>query len=160
MVAFTHRAPFRQLRNGAGIAFRLVLRCPLGAYTAFWRLRFSIRRPITLNQKIVYKMIWDRRPILTQLADKLAVRDYVEGRGYVGNLPQIFAVAQSIEEIPWDILPKSFVIKPNHGSHAVVLVDDRTSVAGGIPPLQWHRTRGIKCRVHPDSLDRDQLEFL
>src|SRR5215469_5933559 len=40
----------------------------------------NLLRPGTLNEKILYRILFDRRPILRRLADKAAVRPCVEAR--------------------------------------------------------------------------------
>ena len=54
-------------------------------------------------------------PLVRQCADKLAVRDYVRSCGFGDTLNELFGVYQSPEEIPWDLLPKRFVLKWNFG---------------------------------------------
>jgi len=54
--------------------------------------------------------------LLTRIADKVAVRAYVEARRGARTLPQLFHVTTRPETIPFDTLPDKFVVKPNHGS--------------------------------------------
>ena len=47
----------------------------------------NLSSPNTFNEKVLHRMLFDRRPILTTFADKLAVRDYVKqklaGRAHI-----------------------------------------------------------------------------
>jgi TupA-like ATPgrasp len=81
--------------------------------------------PKTFNEKVLYRMLFDRRPILPRLEDKSAVRDYV--REKIGNhvLPAWYFVTTDPSTIPFDDLPNAFVVKPTHGSHWVRLVPDK-----------------------------------
>src|SRR5438128_89455 len=70
-------------------------------------------RPATISQKIRWRMIKDRNPLLTTFADKLAVRDYVTERIGPEVLTRIYAVADDPDELDFDALPREFVLKPN-----------------------------------------------
>jgi hypothetical protein len=88
----------------------------------------NLRNPTTFNEKIIYKMIHDRRPILTRMADKLQARDYVAERIGADYLTRIHQVCRSPAEIDWQTLPDRFAIKANHGSGMNVLVLDKSAV--------------------------------
>jgi TupA-like ATPgrasp len=97
------------------------------------RLRWWRRRPVTLNEKIRYKMAKDRRPLLTTFSDKLAVRDYVASRVDPDILNHVFLTAADPREIDVEQLPDPCVIKPTHGSGAVILVHDGADPSAVIP---------------------------
>src|SRR5579864_1213626 len=88
----------------------------------------NLVRPRTLNEKIVRRMLFDRRPILTQLADKYAVREYVKMRIGEHVLPTMYWVTTSPEDIPFDDLPTQFVVKPTHGSGWIHIVHDKAQL--------------------------------
>jgi teichuronopeptide biosynthesis TupA-like protein len=76
----------------------------------------NIFRPRTFNEKILYRSIFDRRPIFQTLSDKLAVRSYVKGR--VGNLaciPRVLFQTRCADDLLTATLPYCFVLKSNHG---------------------------------------------
>jgi TupA-like ATPgrasp len=82
----------------------------------------NIIRPRTFHEKVFHRMLFDRRPILRQLADKHAVRTFVKERLGEQVLPRWYAVTKDPATIPFDELPNQFVVKPTHGSHWVRLV--------------------------------------
>lgn len=88
----------------------------------------NIFNPKTLNEKILYRMIFDRRPILTQFADKYGVRQYVESRIGSEILSELYYVTQEPETIPFHTLPDRFVIKPTHGSGWIRIVTDKSTI--------------------------------
>jgi len=88
----------------------------------------NLRNPVTFNEKTVFKILFDRLPILTRLADKLQARDYVAERIGAGYLTELYQVCQSAAEIDWDRLPNRFALKTNHGNAMNVLVADKTKV--------------------------------
>jgi hypothetical protein len=85
----------------------------------------SIFRPRTFNEKILHRILFDRRPILTEFADKAAVRRYVEQRLGPEILPELYHLTSDPGTIPFDDLPRRFVAKPTHGSGWVELVPDK-----------------------------------
>jgi len=88
----------------------------------------DLGHPTTFNEKIIYKMIHDRRPVLTRLADKLRARDYVAERIGREYLTQLYQVCRSPKEIDWQKLPERFAIKTNHGSGMYILVLDKSGI--------------------------------
>jgi hypothetical protein len=73
--------------------------------------------PKTFNEKILHKMLFDRRLILATFADKLTVRDYVEqklgGKEHIAALHGVFAQADDLYSFDF---PLRFALKANHGS--------------------------------------------
>lgn len=88
----------------------------------------NLENPNTFSEKIAYKELYDRRPILTQIADKIKVRDFVESRIGSKYLSEIYQIAKTPEEINWDNLPSKFVIKTNHGSGWNIFVNDKSTL--------------------------------
>src|SRR4051812_49387112 len=44
------------------------------------RLRSRILRPVTLNEKILWRILFDRRPVIPKLAGKLEAREFACSR--------------------------------------------------------------------------------
>lgn len=106
--------------------FDLVTRAALARRRGDWLDR---DRPRTMNEFIQHKLAYDRRPILTRMADKVSVRELVAARVGADVLPRLYALVDrgaALLEMP---LPQTFVLKPNHGSGLVKLVDDSASVS-------------------------------
>ena len=87
--------------------------------------------PATFNEKVLYRIIFDRRPVLAQLADKAAARSYVESRLGPGVLPELYCLTTRPETIPFDRLPNCFVVKPTHGCGWVQIVKDKSALDRG-----------------------------
>lgn len=83
-------------------------------------------RPRTFNQKLFYKMLYDRRPLLATFADKLLVREYVRQKVGGEILVNLLAVTDRPEEIDFEKLPRQFVLKANHGSGYFHIVMDKS----------------------------------
>lgn len=105
------------------------------------------------------KMLYDRRPLLTKVADKASARDYIAEQVGVRYLPRLLALASSPDGIAWSALPREFVAKVNHGSGGVVLVTDDASATEVLPPpgarVDWR-----SYRVRPEQADRRSLADL
>ena len=90
--------------------------------------RPDLDRPRGFNEKILTKILGDRRPYLTLFADKLRVRDYVRRAAPALLLPRLYWWSDRAETLPFDELPGAFVLKANHGSGWNLLVDDKTQL--------------------------------
>ena len=88
----------------------------------------KIFNPQTMNEKICYRKLFDRRPILTRFTDKYAVRSYVKERLGPDILPKLYHVTKNPSDIPFDSLPGKFVVKPTHGSGWTWLVTDKSTL--------------------------------
>jgi hypothetical protein len=86
----------------------------------------ELERPTGFNEKIIVKILGDRRPFMTLFADKLRVRDYVRQTAPGLHLPTLYWWSNRAGTLPFDELPQAFVMKANHGSGWVRVVEDRT----------------------------------
>ena len=87
----------------------------------------NLGAPRTYNERILHRIIYDRSPILKTLCDKIAVRAFIRERvGEAYNVPLIGVWSQA-EDIDWDALPASFVVKSSHGSGQYQVVADKSS---------------------------------
>ena len=88
----------------------------------------NLKRPTTFNEKIVCKILYDRRPLLTRIADKVQVRDYVAEKIGAEYLTRLYQTCRSANEIDWESLPERFAIKASHGSHMTRLISNKSQV--------------------------------
>ena len=99
------------------------------------RLRFRrkmgkwgrISHPELFSEKQQWLKLHYRNPLYTTMADKYAVKEYVDsilGPGY--TIPTI-AVYDRAEDIRWETLPDRFVIKCTHDSGGVRICRDKSS---------------------------------
>lgn len=80
--------------------------------------------PRTMNEKVLWRLLFDRRPVLRRFADKLAARGFVAERlGGDHLLPRLHAVFDRAEDAATLALPPRFVAKPTHGSHWILIED-------------------------------------
>jgi hypothetical protein len=77
----------------------------------------NLVRPRSYSEKLLYKRLFDRRPLLRIWADKVAVRDHVRDRlGTDEHLIPLFGVYATPDEVAAAPLPDRFVLKGSHGS--------------------------------------------
>jgi hypothetical protein len=82
-----------------------------------------VRNPITFNEKVNWRILKDRREILTWTCDKLAMKDYassVQGATAHGlRIPRTLWSGTDVRELQSVELPEHWVLKPNHRSGRV-----------------------------------------
>lgn len=88
----------------------------------------DLDNPRTFNEKIAFKILFDRRPLLTLVTDKIRVRDYVAQKIGPAYIARLYQVCSSPRQIDWQALPPSFVVKPNHGSDMVEFIRDKSEL--------------------------------
>lgn len=135
-------------------------------------IRFTIRRALayrklrreapvpgtTLQSKIRYKMAWDRDPLLTTFADKIAVRSFIKDRVGPSYLVPTLGEFDFAADIDFSTLPREYVLKVNHGSGGIIIVSEKADIAMRLPEhinVGWER-----FEVHPDCMDSERAAAL
>jgi hypothetical protein len=88
----------------------------------------DLKNPISFNQKLCWKKIHDRNPLLPVVADKFRVREYV--RNELGKkradqilIPLLYVTDQPAS-IPFDALPSEYIIKATHRSGQNIIITE------------------------------------
>lgn len=82
--------------------------------------------PTELNEKIRWMQFNTDISIWAKLADKYLVREFIKEKGCEDILIPLLGMWKQVDEIDFDKLPDSFVIKTNHGSGHVFAVTDKS----------------------------------
>lgn len=90
--------------------------------------RLNWKNPQNLSEKINWMKFNTDTTLWTELADKYKVRAYVEDKGLKELLVEIYGVWEHAEDIDFDLLPQSFVIKTNHACGTVLIVKDKSTL--------------------------------
>lgn len=94
----------------------------------FWSIlpgeRLNLENPQTFNEKIQWLKLHGEDTLLTRLADKYEVRQWVSERIGEKYLVPLLGVWNSAEEIEFDALPQKFVLKATHGCEMNIIVSD------------------------------------
>lgn len=100
----------------------------------------NLSRPKSFNEKIVYKKLFDRNPLIPLTADKYRIRKYIRdkiGWEAENHLVPLLYVTDKPETIPFDRLPEEYIIKPNNGAGRWIVVE----VVNGIKRYEINYTR-------------------
>ncbi len=97
-------------------------------YWARFKKRLNLNNPQTLNEKILHMSLRTDTTLWTRLADKYAVRGYVEECGLTDILVPLYGHWESADDINFEHLPNSFVLKTVQGSGDIILVKDKNVV--------------------------------
>lgn len=95
-----------------------------------FKKRINLKHPQTLDEKIQWLKLntYLNNPLVTQCADKYAVREYVEKSGCGEILNELYGAYDKVEDIPWNELPNSFVLKWNFGCGQNLIVRDKSKL--------------------------------
>ena len=108
------------------ISPKLLLRVRFLSYYHYYKKFLSFKNPITLDEKIQWMKLnfYDNNPLISQCADKYAVREYIKKCGCGDILVKLIGAYDNASEIDWDSLPNKFVAKWNFGcGHNLICTD-------------------------------------
>ena len=99
-------------------------------YLMKFKKPINLKNPKTLDEKIQWLKFntYYKNPLVTQCADKYAVRQYVEKCGCPEILNELYGAYDKVEDIPWATLPNQFVIKWNFGCGQNLIVFDKSKL--------------------------------
>ena len=84
--------------------------------------------PKSYNEKMQCRKLFDRNPLFPVFCDKLAARAYAKEAGCGLRFAEIYWQGGDPEQIPFDELPSSYMVKPNQRSGAKYVVTDSATV--------------------------------
>lgn len=92
--------------------------------------KLNLKNPQEFNEKLMWLKLnrYYKNPLVTQCADKVRVREYVEQCGCKELLIDCLGVYETADEIPWEKLPQQFVLKCNHGAGYNIVCDDKSKL--------------------------------
>lgn len=99
-------------------------------YFVKFKKRINLKSPKTLDEKIQWLKFntYYKNSLVTQCADKYAVREYVDKCGCGEILNELYGVYDKVDDIPWEKLPNSFVIKWNFGCGHNLIVRNKSNL--------------------------------
>jgi len=95
-------------------------------YFSKFHKHLDLENPISLNEKLQWLKLNDRKPLYTQLVDKIEAKDIVSkviGAEYI--IPTI-GVWDSFSEINFSNFPNQFVLKCSHDSGGLIICRDKS----------------------------------
>lgn len=84
--------------------------------------------PVSYSEKISIAKVYGASPLKKELADKVAVRKWVEDKIGKKYLVPVIGVYDKMKEVPFDELPEQFVIKCSHDSASTTVVQAKSKL--------------------------------
>lgn len=99
-------------------------------YTMLMKKRLNLKNPRTFNEKINWLKLYDypNNSLIIKCSDKYKVRDYIKSKGLSSILNELYDVYDSVDDIDWDNLKQSFVLKCNHGCGYNIICDNKQNL--------------------------------
>lgn len=128
-------------------------------YCAYTHRTLDYQHPVTLSEKLMWLSRYWQHPLKTRCADKYLVRGYVTDKGLEHLLIPLIAVYDRAEDIAFERLPQSFILKCNHASGLNAVVSDKSL----IDPQSLRRRfqtyltmdfSQVHCEIHYQSIPR------
>lgn len=136
-------------------------------YYSFFKDKINWKNPKNLIEKIYWLQFNSDTSFWTKYADKYLVRDYVKECGYEDALPKLYGKWENANDIDFDKLPNSFVLKTNNGCGTNFIVKNKSklnikstvnklnrwlSIPYGYAAAQVHYTRIKPCIIAEELL--------
>jgi hypothetical protein len=91
-------------------------------------LELDLENPRTFSEKIQWLKLYDSTQQKADLSDKYLVREWVKEKIGEKYLVELYGVWDDPDDIDFDSLPESFVLKTNHSSSWNIIVKDKSSL--------------------------------
>ena len=88
----------------------------------------NLNHPQTFNEKLQWLKLYDRKPEYTDLVDKIKAKTIVGERIGTNHIVPMYGEWEKVDDIPFNALPDSFVLKCNHDQGSVVIVPDKNTM--------------------------------
>ncbi len=92
------------------------------------RKTLNLKEPSTFCEKMNWLKLHDIHPEYTQLADKIAVRDYLREKLGEDICFPLLGQWEHYDDIDFDALPDTFVLKCNHDSGSVKIIRSKAEM--------------------------------
>lgn len=94
----------------------------------------NLKKPQTFNEKTTWLKLnnYNNNELVSECADKYAVREYVKSKGCGEILNDAYGVYDDFDEIDFSKMPDKFALKCTHGCAYNIIVDDKTKFDIGV----------------------------
>lgn len=115
-------------RRFEGLTDEEIKYCIVEQYKKYLGVYPNLDNPKTFNEKLTWEKLYYRNPLMTVCADKVKARGYFceKVQGGENYLVKQYGVYNSPDEIDFEKLPQSFVLKSNWGSGRQFVVQDKS----------------------------------
>lgn len=112
----------------------------------------NLKNPKDLNEKIHWLSLFSDTSEWTRCADKYAVREFVAERGAGDTLVKLYGKWDKVEDVDWEALPKSFVLKTTNGSGTVMVVKNKAEM--NIPETKALLQKWLKMTIGQETTEK------
>jgi len=105
---------------------------------------FSLKHPLTFNEKNQWVKFNYNTPLMEKCADKLAFRDYLKDKNLSQHCVPILGVYDSYDAIDFDRCPDQFVLKSNHGSGFNTIIKQKSLINHALLRAKYRYILSIK----------------
>lgn len=88
----------------------------------------DLKNPQDINEKLMWMELYSDTSEWSRLADKYKVREYVKEKGFEKNLIPFYGEYDKYNQIDFERLPESFVIKSRNGCAQTAIIRDKKSI--------------------------------
>lgn len=88
----------------------------------------NLKNPKRFSEKLQWYKLFGRQQLMQICANKDTVRDYLIRKGYTELLNEQYGSFHKVDDIDFNILPNSFVMKAAHGSGWNIIVKDKSEL--------------------------------
>ena len=113
--------------------------------------KLNLNSPVGFNEKLNWLKLNEIHPEYTELADKIAVRNYVKEKLGRDICFPLLGVWKRYEDIVFDKLPEQFVLKCNHDSGSVKIVRDKEK----IDHKEFSKFFNSRLKINPYTIGRE-----
>ena len=106
--------------------------------------RLNLDEPKRFTEKIQWYKLYYRNPVMKECINKYTVREFVKEKGLDTILIPLYAHYKWVEDIEWDKLPDSFIIKTQHGGGGldVIIVPQKKESSKEKIVAELHYSKG------------------
>lgn len=87
--------------------------------------RLNYRNPISFNEKLFWLNRYWQHPLKVNCSDKYSMREYLSAKGFSKLLVKLYGVWDNVNDIKYEDLPESFVLKCTHGCGFNIIVKNK-----------------------------------
>jgi hypothetical protein len=88
--------------------------------------KLNLKEPVLFSEKIQWLKLYDRNPEYTKLVDKYTVKKIISDKIGEQYIIPTLGVWESVQQIDFNQLPNSFVLKCTHDSGGIVICKDKS----------------------------------
>jgi hypothetical protein len=88
----------------------------------------DFQHPKSFSEKMGFIKLFNSNPLREKICDRLQVRNYISHKTNEIAFPKILWSGQRLDSIVWESLPDRFVLKANHGSGMVKLINKDSDI--------------------------------